>query len=494
MKILNAVCALFLLVLLNACLDPVGSYHSNESGEKPLIAANTLRSLDYQGPLRNPVVIIHGLLGARLVNQDSGVEVWGTFSARPFADSQLRQLAFPMARGTPLHAIHSRTVPGSLLDTVRIRLMGFPFSMHGYSSLIEMLENAGYQAESAPDSAASKNPPSLFVFYYDWRSDISENAVRLQTFIAEKRQFLQSEYKRLYGLDNYDVRFDLVAHSMGGLLARYFVRYGGRTLPADPSRLPPVTWDGAKYIDKLIQVGTPNGGYPDTFVELNSGLSLAPGAPVLPSALLGTFPSYYQMLPHPGFQTVRIRRPDGSVETADLFDPALWVRCQWGLANPKAAETLRILLPDLPDDAARRAVALDHLAKLLARAAQFSRAMSLPDPPNRPRFMQILFLGDSIPTSAGVLYDEKTGALEIDRYDAGDGKIPAVSARLDLRDPNGKNWSPFMASPISWDAVIHLRGAHMGITHSDEFSHNVRFYLLQVPTERQSQLTAPVKP
>jgi triacylglycerol esterase/lipase EstA (alpha/beta hydrolase family) len=57
-----------------------------------------------------------------------------------------------------------------------------------------------------------------------------------------------------FGIKDHDVKFDIVAHSMGGLVARYYLRYGTQDLPPDGS-LPELTWAGAQYVDNLIMVG-----------------------------------------------------------------------------------------------------------------------------------------------------------------------------------------------------------------------------------------------
>ena len=93
----------------------------------------------------------------------------------------------------------------------------------------------------------------------------------------------------------------------------------------------------------------------------------------------------------------------------------------------------------------------------------------------------MVFVGDAVPTSSLALVDED-GGLRVVRYDSGDGKVSAVSARADLRNPDSPGaWGPRMESPVRWNGVIHVSGAHMGITLATDFLHNMRFYLVQFP-------------
>ena len=195
-----------------------------------------------------------------------------------------------------------------------------------------------------------------------------------------------------------DVKFDLVGHSMGGLLVRYYLRYGPEPLPDDGS-IPPVTWAGARYVERAVLIGTPNGGSVEALFHAVHGLKLGPFLPRYEPALLGTMPAVYQLLPHPEHgAVVDALHPQTNL---DLYAPELWERLGWGLASPRQDRVLEKLLPEVPDAAARRRIALDHLRKSLRRARQFAEALDQDAAP--PEGVSLhLFAGDAVQTDATV--------------------------------------------------------------------------------------------
>ena len=83
---------------------------------------------------------------------------------------------------------------------------------------------------------------------------------------------------------------------MGGLIVRYYLRYGTQDLPQDGG-LPKLTWEGSRYVDKVIMVGPPNGGSIDALRNLVNGYKPALFLPHYAASVIGTMPSVYQMLP-----------------------------------------------------------------------------------------------------------------------------------------------------------------------------------------------------
>jgi hypothetical protein len=269
---------------------------------------------------------------------------------------------------------------------------------------------------------------------------------------------------------------------MGGLLSGYYLRYGDVDLPADGS-VPELTWKGGNYIDKVLIVGTPNAGFLDTCQELIYGLQVAPGTPTFPPAMLGTFATYYQMMPVYGFRSV-LYEDDLNGAEVDIFDPDVWIQMKWGLADPAQDKYLQVLLPEVKDPLERRSIALDHLSKCLKRAKQFSAAMQVKARPPE-NVALFLFAGDAIETSRTATVNRKTGEFKVVEYAPGDGKILTSSALFDLREDG--YWTPYLRSPITWHGTFFLNAAHMGITKSSVFNSNASFCLLVTPSVKQDK-------
>lgn len=125
---------------------------------------------------------------------------------------------------------------------------------------------------------------NFFTFPYDWRRDIRVPARQLQRFIGEQLP----KWRDYSG--NKDAKVILIAHSMGGLVARYYVELLG----------------GYPDVFRFYTLGTPHRGAPKTIEVLSNGLenNLSP----LPKRIFGpwladlskivrSFDSCYQLLP-----------------------------------------------------------------------------------------------------------------------------------------------------------------------------------------------------
>src|SRR5215213_10482876 len=249
-----------------------------------------------------PVIVIPGMLGSRLVNKRTGEKVW------PRAHPKEDELSLPTS--TDLKNNRDEVIAADVVETAKL---GFPIpEIKVYEELTETLANhAGYKRGDIDDPPAGGDRDTFYLFAYDWRRDNVETA----QLLAEKIIRLKQKLGRP------DLRFNLIAHSMGGLVARYYLMYGGEDVLGQAETK--VTWAGAPSIDKLVLVGAPNEG------TMEAVRALVEGFPVAESGLLPLFgtveaetaftmPAAFQLLPHRGSQEFY----DGRLQTveADLYE------------------------------------------------------------------------------------------------------------------------------------------------------------------------------
>lgn len=437
------------------------------------------------GPEHNPVIVIPGLTGSKLIHGATGRVVWGVFSgdyARPQRPEDARLIALPMREGAPLRELLDDVQPAGVLERIRFKVLGVPINLQAYFHILEALGAGGYRDENLAASGEvdwGDQHFTCFQFDYDWRRDNVENAQRLDRFIVEKKAYVRSEIMRRYGIDRPNLKFDVVSHSMGGLLLRYYLRYGSADLPEDGS-LPEVTWAGAANVEKAVLIAPPNAGTLESLLQLVEGKGYGPFAGY-PAALLGTLPSGYQMLPRGRHGLVFL----GDEPIEDLFDPDLWLRMRWGLASAEAEEMISWLLPDEGDPAVRRRIAIDHQRKVLERAGRFSAALD--QPAEKPAGLELyLVAGDSVRTAQRMVVvppdleaGSGTAMLSIVETGPGDGKVLRSSALMDER--LGSSWSPYLRSPIDWRTVMFLPHRHLNLTKQPVFTDNLLFWLLEQP-------------
>ncbi len=439
------------------------------------------RAAQHHSPMRHPVIVIPGILGSKLIEQDTGQIVWGAFAdgyANPDRPDGARLIALPMAQGKTLAELTDTVISDGALEKLKVSLLGLPVQLNAYIHILGTLGVGGYRDQPLGMSGAIDYGPghfTCFQFDYDWRRDNVENAKRLHAFIKEKRAYVQAQYKERYGEEDAEVTFDIVAHSMGGLVARYYLRYGDADLPTDGAQ-PNVTWAGAENVRRLVLVGTPSAGSAKALKQLVRGADFAPTLPGFEPVILGTMPSVYQLLPR-GRHGVLRDAETGEV-IPDLYDPKLWQRMKWGLASPKQDKVLRVLLPDVEDPGDRRQIALDHQAKCLDRARLFAQALDIPAAPPDGTTIH-LFAGDSEPTLAVLSARTGGGAVKELESQPGDGTVLRSSALMDERV--GGNWHPTLVSPIHFAGVQFLFADHLGMTKDPGFSDNVLYLLLEAP-------------
>lgn len=439
------------------------------------------------GPERNPIIVIPGILGSRLEAPDGEV-VWGAFSGR-FADPETergaRLVALPMREGAPLRDLRDEVRATTVLENLEVSLVGLPLRLDAYRHVLRVLGVGGYR-DATLARAGNVDYGDLhytcFQFEYDWRRDLVENAKLFAAYLERRRDEVQKEHEQRFGKAKKPLRFDVVAHSMGGLLVRYFLRYGTDDL-AETGELRP-TWKGAEWIDRVVLVGTPNHGSLHALTELVFGVDYSFLTPRYAPAVLGTMPAVYQLLPRARHGALRLEGASESAPTVDPLDPDTWIQRSWGLADPREDATLAWLLPDAKTKEERRRIALDHLKKCLARARRLHEALDVPA--QAPAGTELyLFSGDAMATPAGATCRADGSFLKVRSHEPGDGTVLRSSALGDERV--GAAWMAELASPIHWSGVHFLFTDHLAMTKDPGFVDNVLYRLLEAPRAKPAR-------
>jgi hypothetical protein len=225
-----------------------------------------------------------------------------------------------------------------------------------------------------------------------------------------------------------------------------------------------------------VIIGTPNAGSLDSLRKLIEGGQPGKFLPDYPSAVLGTWPSMYELLPRPRHKPLI----DQQNRSIDLFDANIWQKNEWGLANPDQDKTLQSILPDIQTREERRHIALEYQQKALARAKQFSSAMDVVvESPEKMKLMLVAGdAGDAEDTIKSFKYNNR-GGIDIHTMGPGDGTVLRSSTLLDERE----GMRPMLRhlSPIKWSQVLFLFSDHLGLTKEPAFTDNILYFLLESP-------------
>ncbi len=278
-------------------------------------AAATLAAIPQLPKGKLPVIIIPGIIGSELINKDTNDVVW--FGIRRSNTDDLR---LPIS--TNIAGNRDNLVPRDILRSVK--LFAFLPETEIYERLANVLETTGGYKEGKWDAPTETGfEDTYYVFPYDWRRDNVENARLLIRRIDELKAKLKKP----------NLKFNIIAHSMGGLIARYAAKYGDADLPGG-GRLPRATWAGAKNINKIFLLGTPNEGSVSALNSLINGLGLLsanrinlPFIQDLSKYDVFTIPAAYQLLPHAG--TIRAFDENLKPLKIDIYNPLTWEKYGW---------------------------------------------------------------------------------------------------------------------------------------------------------------------
>ncbi len=337
-----------------------------------------------------PVILIPGAFGTRLRDRVSGEEIWpGSWWRILFSSYPELALEFDPQTNRPLP---SRLEPAGIAEQALRRDF--------YRPILQTLSQFGGYVRTQPGTPARKGERRYYVLSYDWRQDTLHSVQELDRLIeAVRRDYADPA-----------LRVNLVAHSMGGLIARYYLRFGTRdVLDGEPH---PVTMDGAPQVRNLVLLGTPNGGSVSSLHAFIGGEKV--GLRRIAPRTLATFPSGYQLFPHP--LNTWLVDIEGKPRHDDLFDPKTWQNMEWSVYAPSLAAAV---------DATEMQ---RYFAYNLERARRLAWMLSVAEPVSPVRY--VLFGGGCNMTPARLLV-EQSGGRDVVRLKPSDIAAPRPGVPYD---------------------------------------------------------------
>jgi pimeloyl-ACP methyl ester carboxylesterase len=240
------------------------------------------------------VVVLPGILGSTL--RQDGRLVWA-----PSAGSALRAIAtfgasirrLELPAGIGDDHPGDGVEPAGLMPDLHV-LPGIWTAVKGYDRLLARLRSLGYH-EPGPDTSAG----NLIPVAYDWRLSCRYNAKRLGT-ITEPALKRWQDQGRPYA----DAQVVFVCHSMGGLVARWYIEKCG----------------GAEITRKLITLGTPYRGAARALGQLVNGAHPGLGPFRLDlTRFARSMPSLHQLMP----EYACVQQGDDLAKTTGVMLPEL---------------------------------------------------------------------------------------------------------------------------------------------------------------------------
>ena len=242
-----------------------------------------------------------------------------------------------------------------------------------YKDILDSLEGAGFHERG--------QPPTLLAFPYDWRKDNALAAEGLADAVEQLAKPLDAR-----------AEITLLAHSMGGLVSRYYLESG---LYKERR--------GFSTVKRLITMGTPHLGSP---LALTAALGqekrlFLSAKQVQTLANDKNFPALYQLLPPPGVPFAWDRSEHARFGGLNVY------------ADP-AAKTLGLSQDNL--DA----------------AARFHQKLNLAKKPPSVRYFCFVGTQQTTINEVQVMLSRgrSNGVQKSERKDAGDGTVPFWSASL----------------------------------------------------------------
>lgn len=464
LRLFKLICNRYTLVSLLTAIAVSAYFISGQYQAKPNLKRLFVESKMVED--QPPVIFVHGVLGSKLKDKKTGMEGWFSSPLNLLFD-EFRHLALD---------IDPETLTAQANTYEAYELAGDIIGKDFYGNIIKTLIEYGGYKHAEVGQKVNTRQKNLYTFIYDWREDNVDNASKLADFVDQIRK----DY------DDPNLKVDIVAHSMGGLITRYFMRYGRVDVTNDNDF--PVNMYGGKRVRRVILLGTPNLGSVKMLNGFINGIQI--GLKRINPETLSTMPSLFHLFPHP--LNNWIVTAEGKKLKRDLFDVKIWRSFQWAIFDPVVRERIKSEF-DNEEDAQEYLATLEaFFEKSLERARRFVWSLTVPLPEDHS--LLIVFGGDCHLTQARILVEEVEGESVIRMHpdeilnpvegvnyselllEPGDGSVTKASLMgrpvLDPSVPRHK----YSFFPL--DHIVFLCEEHNSLTGNISFQDNLLNALL----------------
>lgn len=427
-----------------------------------------------------PVIIVPGILGSRLKDAETGQELWPgssyniLFSARSLA----LQIDPATLEPRPDHVVAYDLFRSALGTDI-------------YGGILDTLERVGGYVRGQPGHPADPHQRRYYIFPYDWRQDNVVTARKLDVLIEQVRHD--------YG--DPTLKVDIVAHSMGGLVVRYYLQYG--TTDVLDSNEFPASFEGAQKLRTVVLLGTPNLGSVNALASFVTGYRV--GLQRIPSESLATMPSVYELLPHPINNWVI--DTNGKPMERDLFFAGTWLAYHWSAFDPEVISRIKGGFKDPVQADVYVKTLQKYLGKRLERARRFVWSLGYNQSQQAPVKL-VVFGGDCSLTPARVVVEQRPGEQQaLVRLYPEDirNPVPGVDySRLMLEPGDGSVTKPSLLARESLDPTVSrsediffpLAYSFFLCEDHEHLTRNVNFQdnLLNVLLSRDHPWDSPLRP
>jgi pimeloyl-ACP methyl ester carboxylesterase len=381
-----------------------------------------------------PVILIPGVLGSRLFDKNKGTEIWPGSTPHLLAGSK-QDLELPFDLQT-LQPVDDGLEASGLFEEV--------LNADFYGAILRTLRQSGGFVAGQLGVHADPRVRRYYVFAYDWRQDNVTTAKRLDALIDQIR--------RDYG--DPALRVNVIAHSMGGLVTRYYLRYGTvDALEGDGAF--PINMAGAAKVGTAVLLGTPNLGSMSSLQSMLLGHRV--GLSRIEPEVVATMPSAYELLPHP--LTDWSVDPSGKDLDLDLYDAATWKRMQWSVFDPAVIGRLQNRFKESGAADAYIAALQAYFARNLERARRFIWSVTFEEPSSPVKF--VVFGGDCVLTPARIVIEQQAGRSSARLFPEDvQHRLPGVDySRLMLEPGDGAVTKPSLLAREALNPVAPRNGA-----------------------------------